>query len=66
MVDLPLDVLLLIAEYFKPSEQLTLAAFHRHFLHDFLNRRYHNPVVLTDYLQNDLHQRLDADLSRIR
>jgi hypothetical protein len=65
MVAFPHDVLLLIAEYFEPSELLSLAAFHRYFLHDFLNRRYYDPVVLTHNLENELKDDLETDISRI-
>jgi hypothetical protein len=63
MIDLPLDVLHLIAEYFKPSELLSLAAFHRHFLYELLNSRYRSSVVLRDNLQKEL--KLDKELSLI-
>jgi hypothetical protein len=66
MVVLPYDVLVLIADHFEPSELLGLAAFHRYFLHEHLIRRYQDPVVLTDHLQAQSRNNIEADLSRIR
>jgi hypothetical protein len=68
MVDLPHDILLLIADYFDPSELRTLASFHRYFLYEYLRQRYRQPVVLIDCADGErLYERqLKSDLKRIR
>jgi hypothetical protein len=68
MVDLPHDILLLIVDYFDPSELRTLASFHRYFLYEYLRQRYRQPVVLIDCADGErLYERqLKSDLKRIR
>jgi hypothetical protein len=65
MVDLPLEILLLIADHFEPTEVRSLAAFHRYFLYAYLREQYRRPIVLTDSLQGELGKTLKTDLERI-
>jgi hypothetical protein len=65
MLDLPHDILFLIADYFEQSELLKLASFHRYFLYEYLKKQYHRPVVLTDNLHGELGRLLRSDLKRI-
>jgi hypothetical protein len=64
MLDLPHDVLLLIAAYFESWELLKLASFHRYFLYAY-QKQYRGPVVLTDNLHGAYGRSLRLNLKRM-
>jgi hypothetical protein len=65
MLDLPHDVLLLIAAYFEPWKLLKLASLHRYYLYAYLKKQYRGPVVFTDNLHGAYGRSLRLNLKRM-
>jgi hypothetical protein len=67
MIDIPYDILFLIADYFEPSELRTLASFHQYFLREYLKQKYSKArMTLVDSCAVEQREEILASIRHFR